>query len=91
MNLIDDRVEKNLKDTLGDLLAGLNFRFVDYAGLGLSETIKKELAIYALPLRLRMTRLDSDDLVASDFFARIEALKFSDSDIARPTVMSFPG
>jgi hypothetical protein len=38
-----------------------------------------------------MTRLDSDDLIASDFFARLKAVRCDDGEAEKGLVVSFPG
>lgn len=89
--LINPNVPVDIFGILTTLLHGLNFSIICYDGRGLRDSIKDELRKFEYPLEILMTRMDSDDLVSSDFFARLKSLEFSNENLKRPTVISFPG
>ncbi|TCT04004.1 glycosyltransferase [Aquabacter spiritensis] len=60
-------------------------------GVPVSKSIAVALADeFSLPLRLCTVRLDSDDVIASDFFSRIAAVLHSEGDTSNFGI-SFPG
>jgi Putative rhamnosyl transferase len=87
--LCDDSVCKDIAERLSSILKGLNFKIVRYIGLSIEKTIINHIKNFEFPIQISMTRLDSDDLVASDFFARIKNLEIQCLDT--PIIISFPG
>ncbi len=88
--MLDNRIvdcTSQLRSILGDL----PHRFVEYTGTSIPEAITRELADFEFPMEIRMSRLDTDDLISSDFFARIKALNISVEDAKLGVVISFPG
>lgn len=77
---------------LKDILEDLPYRLVKYSsGLSQSESIRQSLSDIKYPAEIRMTRLDSDDLISSCFFAKINALKFTKEELLEGITVSFPG
>ena len=80
-----------LRQKLEGLLGGLPFKLVEYSGKSLTATIAEQLSTLVFPVRVRMTRLDSDDLIAADYFARLKSVPCDEDEGSRGLVVSFPG
>jgi hypothetical protein len=88
--MVDNRIVDCVSQ-LRSLLGDFPYRFVEYTGLSIPEAIKHELADLEFPVEIRMSRLDADDLISSDFFARIKALNISVEDAKLGVIITFPG
>ena len=88
--MVDSRTV-DCKSSLKSVLGGLSYQFIEYTGLSIPESIRRELSNFEFPIEVRMSRLDTDDLVSSDFFARIKALNISVEDAKLGVAVSFPG
>lgn len=84
-------VSEGLAGKLESLLVGFNYKIVVYDGRGLSETIRSALEDLTYPEEIRMTRLDTDDLLASDFFAKVSEVVLPDEILEDGVALSFPG
>ena len=73
------------------LLAGLPYRLVRYRGKPITEAIRDEIRDETYPMQLCTCRIDTDDLVASGYFARMRSAKLSSQAAAEGAVISFPG
>lgn len=89
--LVNPDVPIDICSVLTSLLRGVSHSFIWYEGKGVQASIRTELRKFEYPLEIMMTRTDSDDLLAADFFSRLKTLQFSNGDFDRPTVISFPG
>lgn len=89
--LIDNRLI-NVKSILSSVLKKCpQVCFIEFSGESLIPSIQNALKSLKFPLEVRMTRMDSDDLVASDFFSRIKNVDVLKSDAEDGIVISFPG
>lgn len=89
--LVSDADRFDLYARLEPLLEGLSFRIHDSRDVSLRNAIVDALDPSLFPMRLRMTRLDSDDLVHRSFFARLGRVEVDDHEAERGLVVSFPG
>jgi hypothetical protein len=89
--LLVDHCEFEFLPQLEKIVQGLPFRFVFFSGADIAESLRDVIAAQEFPLTLYTTRLDTDDLVASDFFARIRDFPIKVSEEENCVVLSFPG
>ena len=89
--ILVNECELDLKISFSRILSGLPYRLIFYSGISIEESLRVVIAEMPLPMEVRTTRLDTDDLVASDFFARLNSVKVPLERAKAGVVVSFPG
>ncbi|KPK56386.1 MAG: hypothetical protein AMS22_01395 [Thiotrichales bacterium SG8_50] len=89
--LLVDRCEFEFLPRLEEIVHELPFKFVFFSGGDIQASLTQLVASFDFPMTLYTTRLDTDDLLASDYFARIGGVSIGLHEANERVVLSFPG
>ncbi|MEL7487623.1 MAG: glycosyltransferase [Pseudomonadota bacterium] len=81
----------NVVERLQTELWGLPYRLVLWSGKSEVDSIRDALSDLSFPSEVRTTRLDTDDLIASDYFLRLDQLQLPGDQVERGVAISCPG
>ena len=83
----------NFVDKLKTLLddAGVNYKLIIFSNISLVNSLKKAFSEFEVPCEIWSTRLDTDDLIACDYFTRVASLDISEEMLTDGCGISFPG
>jgi hypothetical protein len=87
--LLTSRDDLGVSERLASLCRGLPAKVVAYNGLSLRDTVRNLFLTMDLPSRLMTVRLDSDDIVAANFFASLKQ-DYGPFSLGKKQVVSYP-
>lgn len=80
-------------DQLHSLLndVGVKYQLIIFSNVSLVNSLKKAFSQFEAPCEIWSTRLDTDDLIACDYFTRIASMDISGEILKDGCGISFPG